>query len=181
MERISNLSSTSPVLAVIEIPETPKSPALETKKLILMLDEIRDPGNLGTIIRIADWFGIETIYCSENTVELYNPKVVQATMGSVARVGVYHLDLVNLVRQKDISIQVFGACLSGENIYSCNLPKHGVILLGNEADGISEQLNSYINKRIFIPAFTNPQSSSFPESLNVASATAIICSEFRRS
>lgn len=181
MEQISTLTSTSPVLAIIEIPENPESPIPEKGRLYLMLDEIKDPGNLGTIIRIADWFGIETIFCSKNTVELYNPKVVQATMGSIARVNVLHLDLVDLIRKKDPETQAFGAYLSGENIYTCHLPEHGIIVVGNEADGISEQLDHFIDKRIFIPAFPKTLSPSLPESLNVASATAIICSEFRRT
>jgi RNA methyltransferase, TrmH family len=180
MEKISTLSSPGPALAVLEIPETTTSPNPEEGKLILMLDEIKDPGNFGTIIRIADWFGIETIYCSENSVEIFNSKVVHASMGSIARVKVHRTNLKRLLENRNQSIKIFGAYVSGENIYSCPLPEYGIILVGNESEGISQDLIQHINVRISIPSFADALASSSPESLNVAAATAIICSEFRR-
>lgn len=172
LNQLSNLSSSGGILAVFKmIPDEPKLPSV-SDGLILALDDIRDPGNLGTIIRIADWFGIESIICSPACVEIYNPKVVQATMGSLARVNIYSVELEAVLKKAK---RVFAAVLNGENIYNAQLDKRGIILIGNESRGISENLFPYITDKISIPKF-----SSGADSLNAAVATSVICSEFRR-
>lgn len=146
-------------------------------KLSLILDEIQDPGNLGTIVRLADWYGIENIFCSKNTADIYNPKTVQATMGALARVRVHYCDLEEfLSAHKDIP--VYGTFLDGENIYEKKLSTNGFIVMGNEGNGISREVESYVNQRLFIPSY--PPLKETSESLNVAVATAITCAEFRR-
>ena len=173
LKKISALATPNSCLAVFKIPK-----AKETKEsgLILALDDVRDPGNLGTIIRLCDWFGIETLFCSEETVDIYNPKVVQATMGSISRVNVVYGDLENfLVTTK---LTVFGTFMDGKNIYQESLPNDGVIVMGNEANGISEAVEKLVTDRIAIPRFGDLQ---ITESLNVATATAIILSEFKRN
>ena len=173
LKKISALATPNSCLAVFKIPK-----AKETKEsgLILALDDVRDPGNLGTIIRLCDWFGIETLFCSEETVDIYNPKVVQATMGSISRVNVVYGDLENfLVKTK---LTVFGTFMDGKNIYQESLPNDGVIVMGNEANGISEAVEKLVTDRIAIPRFGDLQ---ITESLNVATATAIILSEFKRN
>lgn len=172
MKKISVLSTPSSCLALFKIP-TPKKP--ETSGLIVALDAIRDPGNLGTIVRLCDWFGVTQIVCSNETVDLYNPKVVQATMGSIARVKVNYLDLKTFLSESSASI--FGTFMDGKNIYKEDLPEEGIIVFGNEANGISTEIEKIINNRIAIPQFGTIQET---ESLNVATATAIVLSEFRR-
>jgi TrmH family RNA methyltransferase len=173
MKKISVLSSPSSCLAVFKIPKLQEP---ETSGLIVALDAVRDPGNLGTIIRLCDWFGITQIVCSPETVEVYNPKVVQATMGSIARVNVNYLDLNKFL---DSSIlPVFGTFMDGQNIYTEKLPAAGIIVFGNEANGISKEIEQNIKNKIAIPQFGAQQET---ESLNVATATAIILSEFRRA
>ena len=135
-----------------------------------------DPGNLGTIIRIADWFGIDAIYCSADTADVYNPKVVQATMGSLAHVPIIYTDLVELLSKADCPI--YGTLLDGEDIYQQPLSPHGVIVMGNEGNGISPAIRKLITHRLLIPNYH--QDSETAESLNVAIATAITCAEFRR-
>jgi TrmH family RNA methyltransferase len=192
MKRISALSTPSPVLAVVNIPDVSessgiidqilKSPNPQIPELILSLDDIRDPGNLGTIIRIADWFGISTLLCSNTCVDHYNPKVVQATMGSIARVKVIRCKLpVTLTSLSGLSgsLPIYGACLEGESIFSQTLTDHGIILIGNESRGISPDIAPFITQKLFIPSFGNSTIGK-AESLNAAVATAIICSEFRR-
>lgn len=182
LERISFLSTPNQVLAVCKQP-TNLITQIETKnKLILALDDIKDPGNLGTIIRIADWFGIEQIVCSHETVEVFNPKVIQATMGSIARVKIFYTDLLQFLQtQKANEISIFGAFLDGENIFKIQ-KSNGILLIGNESAGISENLTKYITTRINIPSFSHLKNTSGEaESLNAAIATAIICAEFRRS
>jgi TrmH family RNA methyltransferase len=147
----------------------------QNKGLIIALDAVRDPGNLGTIIRLCDWYGVKDLVCSTNTVDCYNSKVVQATMGSLTRVNVVYLDLEDYLESKKASI--FGTFMKGENIYSSNLPNEGIVILGNEANGISKAISSKVDRRLTIPQFGENQST---ESLNVANATAIILSEFRR-
>jgi RNA methyltransferase, TrmH family len=173
LKKMSALSTPNNCLAVFRIP-APK--IILEKGLILVLDDIRDPGNLGTIIRLCDWFGISELVCSEETVNVYNPKVVQATMGSLTRVNVSYVDLQKFMSKSDLPI--FGTFMDGKNIYQTNLPQSGLIIMGNEANGISEKLNFFIRNRIAIPRFGNMQQT---ESLNVATATAIILSEFRRN
>jgi TrmH family RNA methyltransferase len=182
LERISALKTANDVLAVCEIPTSKLDINSLKDKLTLVLDDIKDPGNLGTIIRIADWFGIENIICSEDTVDCFNPKVVQATMGSIARINVYYTDLVQLFKDQSsvLNIKTFAALLEGENIYSKQLPSNGFIIIGNESKGISDKLLPHITDKISIPSFSHYKSGGEAESLNAAIATSIICSEFRR-
>ena len=172
LKKISALTTANTCLATFSIPEYKK---LELKGIVLALDSIRDPGNLGTIIRLCDWFGIETLLCSEETVDVYNPKVVQATMGSISRVSVVYCDLENEL--KNAKIPIFGTFMEGKSIYSKNLPKEGIIVMGNEANGISSTIEKIVSEKISIPRFGNLQ---LTESLNVATATAIILNEFKR-
>lgn len=173
MKRISALTSPSPCLAVFKIPKETK---IETKGLVVALDDIRDPGNLGTIIRLCDWFGVKQLLCSSETVDVYNPKVIQSTMGSITRVNVNYVDLEKFV--SETKLPVFGTFMDGKNVYSETLPKEAVLILGNEANGISAKLEKTVKNRISIPRFGDLQQT---ESLNVATATAIFLSEFRRS
>jgi len=146
-------------------------------KLVLALDGVQDPGNLGTIIRIADWFGIGTIICSEDTADAWNPKVIQATMGSIARVNIIYANLLDMLETLPPDFPVYGTLLDGENIYSQPLSEEGLIIMGNEGNGISDAVRAKINKRLLIPDFHHGETA---DSLNVAIATAITCSEFRR-
>ncbi len=148
-----------------------------THKLSLILDEIQDPGNLGTIIRIADWFGIENIFCSHDTADVYNTKTVQATMGALSRVNIHYINIVDLVA-KYSSFPIYGTFLDGENIYTESLQSEGFIVMGNEGKGICPEVEKLITHRLYIPNFSTNSSTS--ESLNVAVATAVVCSEFRR-
>lgn len=148
-------------------------------ELKLMLDGVQDPGNLGTIIRIADWFGIDHIYCSRETADVFNPKVVQATMGSLARVKVEYCDLPALLDSLPEDYPVYGTLLDGNNIYKEKLDSKGIIVMGNEGNGISEAIRQRVNHRLLIPSF--PENRPTAESLNVAIATAIVVAEFRKS
>ncbi len=147
--------------------------------LKLMLDGVQDPGNLGTIIRIADWFGIDHIYCSLECADAFSPKVVQATMGSLARVKTEYCDLEAVLDSLPKDYPIYGTLLDGNNIYKTDLSEHGIIIMGNEGNGISEEIRKKINRRILIPNY--PEGRPTAESLNVAVATAIVCAEFRRS
>ncbi|MBO4341385.1 MAG: RNA methyltransferase [Bacteroidales bacterium] len=174
MGRISSLRSPSPVLAVVRKPEvTFRAPS---KGLYLALDGIRDPGNLGTILRIADWFGIDAVYASADTVELFNPKVVQSTMGAIFRVPFYTVDIPSLCSEYDGP--VYGTFLDGENMYGKKLSSVGIIVIGNEANGISAATAACVTDRLYIPPY--PAGSPGSESLNAAVATAITVAEFRR-
>lgn len=181
MERITALSSPSPVLAMVRMKEqgSPRMPPATS--LSLVLDDIQDPGNLGTIIRIADWFGIGRIFCSPGTADLYNPKVIQATMGSFTRVEVVYTDLVELLSQQGPPLRIFGTFLQGKNIYSSELPANGMIIVGNESRGISASLEKFVTDKITIPSYAfDEKAAGHAESLNAAVATAIVCAEFRR-
>ncbi|MEO8239921.1 MAG: RNA methyltransferase [Flavobacterium sp.] len=173
LKKISALSTPNSCLAVFKIPD--ENPIIDSG-LILALDDIRDPGNLGTILRLCDWFEIQQIICSKETVDIYNPKVVQATMGSVARVNVNYVDLKAFIAKT--KLPVFGTFMNGENIYQSALPQNGIIIMGNEANGISADIEEMITSRLTIPRFGELQKT---ESLNVATATAIILSEFKRN
>lgn len=173
LKKITALSTANDCLAVFKMPIAIKN---KIEGLVLALDDIRDPGNLGTIIRLCDWFGIETLLCSEETVDVYNPKVVQATMGSISRVNVVYTNLEKVL--KETSLPVFGTFMDGENIYQKELPKEGIIVMGNEANGISPEIENLVTQKIAIPRFGKFQQT---ESLNVATATAIILSEFKRN
>jgi RNA methyltransferase, TrmH family len=173
LNKISFLKTPNTVLAVFEIP---KPQPIDFSKFIVALDNVQDPGNLGTIIRLCDWFGVKDLVCSLETVDCYNPKVIQATMGSITRVNVSYLNLESFLSSKNI-LQKFGAFMDGDNVYEINLPNSGIIVLGNEANGISKEVESQITKRISIPRFGELQAT---ESINVANATAIFLSEFKR-
>lgn len=146
------------------------------RQLNLVLDGIQDPGNLGTIVRLADWFGIEHVFCSHDTADIYNPKTVQATMGAIARVSVHYTDIASFLQ--NTPLPVYGTFLEGKNIYSEELSSNGFIVMGSEGKGVSQQVSAFITKKLYIPNF--PQERETSESLNVASATAIVLSEFRR-
>lgn len=173
LKKISCLATPNNCLALFTIPEA-KLPI--QKGLVVALDSIRDPGNLGTIIRLCDWFGIEELWCSEQTADLYNPKVVQATMGSISRVKVVYMDLEKQLQK--VSIPVYGTFMDGNNVYQENLPKEGILVLGNEANGISKNIEKLVSDRLAIPRYGALQQT---ESLNVATATAIFLSEFKRT
>jgi len=172
LKKVSALTTAQHCLALFEIPDEKPAPLTG---LNVALDDVRDPGNLGTIIRLCDWFGIETLVCSVACVDVYNPKVVQATMGSLTRVNVVYADLDHYLQQT--KLPVFGTFMDGENIYKKSLPAEGIIVMGNEANGVSENIAALCSERIAIPRFGDLQQT---ESLNVATATAIILSEFRR-
>ncbi len=173
LDKISTLQSPQGVLAVVHVPSFGRADNDYFKgRFSLALDQVQDPGNLGTIIRTADWFGIRDLICAVNTVEAYNPKTVQATMGSLARVRVHYLDLEVFLRES--RLPVFGTLLQGENIYETQWGNEGIILLGNEGNGISDALLPLIDQRVTIPRI------GAGESLNVAISAAICCSELRR-
>ncbi len=148
------------------------------KQLCLVLDDVQNPGNLGTIVRLADWFGIEHIFCSKGCADIYNPKTVQATMGGIARVQVHEADLPELLSRLDKDIPVYGTFLDGENIYGKELENRGLIVMGNEGKGVSKEVAAFVTERLYIPNY--PEGRETSESLNVAIATAIVCAEFRR-
>lgn len=186
MERISFLRTPTSVLAVAEIPSFPETGHMPDKGLCLALDDVQDPGNVGTIVRLADWFGIRDVYCSPGTADCWNPKVVQATMGAILRVRVHYGPLEPLLSDAVAKeIPVFGTFLEGDNIYSCELsPDEGIIVMGNEGRGISPEIAAQVTHKLYIPPYPLPgagvSSVSTSESLNVATATAITLSEFRR-
>lgn len=172
LKKLSNLKTPSGVLGVFEIPQ---KPSLIRSGLTLVLDEINDPGNLGTIIRLCDWFGVDQLVCSNNTVDCYNPKVVQASMGSLARVSIVYCDLEEFL--KNDGRTVYGTFLKGNSIYQCDLKPDMILIMGNEANGISSCIEKLVTDRITIPGFGKEHKT---ESLNVATATAVILSEFCR-
>jgi RNA methyltransferase, TrmH family len=172
LKKISALTTPNTCLAVFKMP---KERAIIEEGLIVALDTIRDPGNMGTILRLCDWFGVSQVICSKETVDLYNPKVVQATMGSIARVNVKYLDLKDYL--KGTQMPVFGTFMEGDVLYNVDLPAEGIIILGNEANGISPEIEALVTQKITIPRFGDLQQT---ESLNVATATAIVLSEFKR-
>jgi RNA methyltransferase, TrmH family len=179
LNKLSSLKTPQNVICVVKIPEYKLNFSDLKNKLSLMLDTIQDPGNLGTILRIADWFGIDNVICTQSTVDLYNPKVVQATMGSISRVKVYYEDFGKTIPViKSLGLPVYGTTLNGENIYEASLNNYGIIMMGNESKGIDKKWQQILDRRLFIPFY--PIDRQRPESLNVATATAIICSEFRR-
>ena len=172
LKKISALTTANDCLAVFKMKEVNFK---SDSSLELALDNIKDPGNMGTIIRLCDWFGISKIVCTEETVDIYNPKVVQATMGSLARVDVLYTNLTDYLKTSDL--EIFGTFMEGKNIYKSELPSKGIIVMGNEANGISSEIENLVTQKISIPRFGNLQQT---ESLNVATATAIILSEFKR-
>ena len=179
IRKVSFLKTPQDVLAVFKRPDEHIEDADPAMQLILALDGIQDPGNLGTIIRLADWFGIRHIVCSTDTVDAFSPKTVQATMGALSHVHIHYTDLeAYLAAQTAREIPVYGAFLDGENMYHKDLSETGILVMGNEGNGIRPETASHINQKLFIPNY--PQGEETSESLNVAIATAIVCAEFRR-
>ncbi len=179
-EELRKASSLKTAPTVIGVFFQPQNEFIETEirnGLHLVLDGIQDPGNMGTIVRLADWFGIEHIFCSPDTADIYNPKTVQASMGALARIKTYYTDINDLF-VKYAEMPIYGTFLEGKNIYCAELSSNGFIVMGNEGSGISKAIEKHINEKLFIPNFPPQRETS--ESLNVASATAIVCSEFRR-
>ncbi len=172
LKKISSLTTPNDCLALFKMKEEVMP---QQNGLKVALDSVRDPGNLGTIIRLCDWFGITDLICSNETVDVYNPKVVQATMGSLTRVNIFYTNLVDYL--KNSNEPVYGTFMDGTNIYKTNLPTSGIIVMGNEANGISSAIEALVTAKIAIPRFGDLQQT---ESLNVATATAIILSEFKR-
>ena len=178
IKKISALQTACSVVAEVEMSQ-PKHFDLDPDTLYLALDSVRDPGNFGTITRIANWFGIKTILASDDCVDLYNPKVIQASMGSAFRMEVHYCDLPAMLgKAQQLGLPVYGTFLDGENIYTATLACKGVIVLGNEGHGILPETSAKITRRILIPC--GASAADAPESLNVATATAIVCSEFFR-
>ncbi len=178
LRRISFLQHPQEVLAIFHIPDSPLTSNILhlTSDIVLALDGVQDPGNVGTIIRIADWFGISQIFCSPDTADVYNPKVVQATMGSLAHVTITYCDLVPLLSKA--GVPVYGTLLDGQDIYQQPLSENGIIVMGNEGNGISSEVRQLVTNKLLIPNFN--KNTETAESLNVAIATAITLSEFRR-
>ncbi|MDG2194681.1 MAG: RNA methyltransferase [Polaribacter sp.] len=173
LKKISQLKTPNKVLGLFQIPE---KTALTSKGITVALDAVNDPGNLGTIIRLCDWFGVSQLVCSSNTVDCFNQKVVQASMGSLTRVAVVYIDLFPFLQET--KLPVFAADMGGANVYKVTLPKEAVLIMGNEANGISDEIRNLVQQKISIPRFGNEQKT---ESLNVATATAILLSEFKRA
>ncbi len=178
LSKASLLKSPQEVIGIFEQPDYTTDYSLPEKELCLALDDIQDPGNLGTIIRIADWFGIEHIYCSLHTADVYNPKTVQATMGALARVQLHYVPLADFISQLPEGTPIYGTFLDGENMYAQPLSANGLVVMGNEGNGVGKETEQQINRKLYIPNF--PANRETSESLNVAVATAIVCAEFRR-
>ncbi len=178
LNKISHLKTPNKTLALVKTANQNFDAAILKNQLCIALDNIQDPGNLGTIIRTASWFGISSILCSQNTVDVYNPKVVQSTMGALFNVNVFYVDLYNqLNKLKTLGLPVYATSLTGNNVYNCNLTANGIIVMGNESGGVNSGIQNIVNQNLFIPKYSNAQNT---ESLNVSMATALICAEFRR-
>lgn len=176
MKKISGLSNANDIIAIVSMPETPVYSS-NTEGITLCLADIQDPGNLGTIIRTANWFGIKNIVCSNNTVDLFNPKTLQSTMGAFCNINVYYKDLEQFLEQEK-GTNIYGTFLEGENIYETELSSNCIIIMGNEGKGIPNDLNKFISDKITIPSFAGENLKA--ESLNVSISTAVVLSEFAR-
>jgi TrmH family RNA methyltransferase len=172
LEKVGTFATNDAALAVVK-QKINKSPEIKKNEVVIVLDEIKDPGNLGTIIRIADWYGIDNIVASKNTVDFYNPKVITATKGSFTRVNMFYTDLNDFLSKTKLPI--LGAFLNGENIHETKFPVSGILVMGNESNGVSKEIEILITKKITIPAYGKA------ESLNVAIATAIILDNWKRN
>ncbi len=187
LQKVSFQEHPQQVLAIFELPKQKNNIELGYAELVkaaeddicIALDGVQNPGNVGTIIRLADWFGISDVICARGTADVFSPKVIQATMGSIARVNIHEVNLPDLLKSMPVDVPVFGTFLDGGNIYTQQLPNHGVIVMGNEGNGISDAVASLVNQRITIPNFSKHNQQA--DSLNVAVATAVVCSEFRRN
>ncbi len=177
IKKASFLNTPQNIIALCRIPDWKLNKSELKQQLSLVLDELQDPGNLGTIIRIASWFGIKNILCSNNTVDCFNPKVVQASMGAIAHVNIHYANLVPLLSELKAQIPVYGTFLEGDNIYTEGLSSNGLIVMGNEGNGISSEIEELISHKLYIPSTSTQK---HVESLNVSVATSILCSEFKR-
>ena len=176
---ISQLKTPPDVIAICKQADSNLENSDHNNNLVLALDNVQDPGNLGTIIRLASWFGIQHIVCSINTVDCYNPKVVQSTMGAIAKVAVHYTHLESFLDNiEPKTTNIYGTFLEGDSIYETELSTNGIVVLGNEGNGISDSVGQFVKQKILIPAFSNNQ--THVESLNVSMAASIVCSEFRR-
>ncbi|MBS2212041.1 RNA methyltransferase [Carboxylicivirga mesophila] len=179
LKKVSTLKSPPSVIGIFEQKQVKYSIHSLSSQLCLLLDEVQDPGNLGTIVRLADWFGIEHVFCSLNCADIYNPKTIQSTMGAISRVNLHYVEPIKfLTAYKALNLPVYGTFLDGTNIYKQTLSNQGLIVMGNEGKGISKEVEDFVNQRLFIPSF--PADIPTSESLNVSVATAITCAEFRR-
>ena len=178
LRKVSSLEAPQQVLAVLKQPIWQLDSNVASKELCLALDEVQNPGNLGTIIRLAAWFGIEHLFCSKGCADVYNSKTVQATMGGLAHVKVHYVDLVEMIGNLPDSTPIYGTFLDGENLYGKQLEQRGLIVMGNEGRGVSKEVENLVTEKLFIPNYPAEREST--ESLNVAIATAIVCAEFRR-
>ncbi len=177
LRKVSFLQHPQHVLGIFPIPQKKFNAEICNRELCLALDKVQDPGNLGTIIRIADWFGISTILCNEGTADAFNPKAVQATMGSIARVNIVYTDLAATLDSLPDGTPIYATSLDGGNIYSQELSAKGIIIMGNEGNGVSPEIMERANRTLYIPSYSK---TSGIDSLNVAIATAITCAEFKR-
>ncbi len=180
LKKVSSLTTPNQILAIVHIPKYTYDRNDLINNISLALDDVQDPGNLGSIIRIADWFGISDIFCSYNCVDAFNPKVIQSSMGSVCRVRLHYVALGELLKSysDDEDFKIYGTLLEGESIFESDLSDSGIIIFGNESSGISEELLPYIHRKLFVPHYS--RSGESIDSLNVSMAAAIVCSEFRR-
>lgn len=179
LQRVSLQVTPQQVLAIFRIPDdsAPQAATLG-QQLTIALDNVQDPGNLGTIVRLADWFGVQDIWCSVGTADIWSPKAVQATMGGLARVRVHYVDLVPLLQSLPPEVPVYGTSLQGDSLWQASLQAHGVIVMGNEGNGVSAAVYALCRQRLLIPSY--PPERTTTESLNVAMATGIVLAEFRR-
>lgn len=180
LQRASLLRAPQEIVALFVLPsDEAEEPLPPADRLCLALDGVQDPGNLGTIVRLADWFGIEHIFCSPDTADVYNPKAVQATMGALARVRLHYTALSDLLRRTaEAGLPVYGTFLDGQNLYEQPLEQRGVIVMGNEGKGVSREVEQRVTRKLYVPNY--PAGRATSESLNVAIATAVVCAEFRR-
>lgn len=176
--RASLMKAPQQVLAIFEQRDEHFDTSVASHSLCLALDNVQNPGNMGTIVRLADWFGIEHVLCSFDSADIYNPKTVQATMGAMARVHVHYVDLDKTLRSMSLDVPIYGTLLGGENIYHQKLSDNGIIVMGNEGRGIRPEIEAMVNNKLYIPNY--PTDRDTTDSLNVAIATAVVCAEFRR-
>ncbi len=178
LKQVSMLETPQDVLAVFKIKSFDLQSVNPLRELVLAIDGVQDAGNLGTIIRVADWFGIEDIVCSVGTVDVYNPKCVQATMGALARVRVHYANLPQYIKAQNAGAEIYVTALDGDNLYTSDIKNSGIIVLGNEGNGVSPDVINLSTKKLLIPSY--PAGRPTSESLNVGVAAAIVCAEFRR-
>lgn len=180
IEKMTQLQSPPKALALLKMPQRKLDFASISQSLLLALDGVQDPGNVGTILRIADWFGINTVLCSQQTADVYNPKTIQATMGAIARVSVSYVDLPSTLQtlKNQYKMPIYGTFLDGKNMYETELTSNGIIVMGNEGNGVTPEIDKISDHRLYIPNY--PVGVPTSESLNVSVATAIVCAEFRR-